>query len=494
ADKAWDEFSGTFTVKTPDPEFNRFFNVWSTAQLVNAAIFQSGAPKIEFRERMQLLTALCTHMPAEAKRILRDSMAYQLRDGRAINRFSRFHDDPADEEATMDNTLWMVDAALRYIHETGDRGFLDENIGFFDPKLQTVDTSKAAKVYDHIMLAVKCLFDYRGRFGLCKVGSLDRNRALTHLTKLGGISAWLSMALIRCAIQLFPYARLKNVMRDVGYLNTILENMYSNLNNYSWNGSHYTYAYDDNGNPIGDKGDREGGAHLCANVWALLSDTAAKGGHEKEILALLDALDTPLGHRNLQFPYPIGFITKGGIPDLVPGTFENGAIELFGRAFASYAFADKGLGKKAFTTLKTALPSQTVPDVSTANPNQLSEFTVGPAHPDFGKNMYDIFNPGISWYKLAMERVVGVVPVFDGLLLNPSVPPEWQEFSVRRLYRGVWLSIRFHNPDKKESGVKKVTVNGRELPRHESGHYLLDVAKLKGAPKNKPVCVDVLMG
>jgi cellobiose phosphorylase len=491
---SWKEFSQPYQVRTPDSEFDRFFNVWTAHQLVNTALFMDGGPQVRFRDKMQVLSALTPLVPEVVRKQLRETICYQLKDGRAVSRIPRFKEECSDEEVSMDNTLWMVDAVCRYINETGDMAFLDESIGFFDPKLQTIDNSKNAKVYDHIMAAVKCLFDYRGRFGLCKVGSRDRNEALTQITKLGGVSAWLSMALIRSAMQLFPYARIKNIKRDVGYLNTILENMYSNLNNYSWNGRHYTYAYDDNGNPIGAKNDREGAVHLTSNLWALLCGAAEKGNNLDALLAALDAVDTPFGYRNLTPPYSAGFSGKGGIPDLTPGTFENGSIDAFNRAFAVYAFAEKGKGKAAYEILKKGLPGCTLPDISTANPNQISEFIVGPDHQDFGRNMYDIFNPAISWIRLAMERIIGVVPVYEGLLLSPSIPPEWQELNVRKKYRGQPLSIRFHNPSKKECGIRKVTVNGKELAKDEGGQYVLDISKFKGAAKNKPLCVDALLG
>ena len=482
-----------FCVRTPDPEFNRFFNVWSTAQLLNTALFHSGAPKTEFREQMQILSVLGAFLPQETKTLLKNALCYQLKDGRILNRHSPFKLDTPEEEMSMDNAVWMAQAVCRYINETGDTAFLDEMTGFYDPVQRAVDDKKSIKIYDHIMAAIRCLFDYRGRFGLCKVGSRDYNAALVKIGKLGGISAWLSMALVRVTHELYAITRLRNQKRDVGYLNTILENMYSNLNNYSWNGVHYTYGYDDNGNPIGNKGDKAGAVHLSVNLWSLLCGAAKQGGNLDAVISIIDKLDTPLGHRSLAPCYPLGYADKGGIPDLLPGTFENGSIDAFNRAYAVLAFAENGLGDKAYETLKKGLPSSTFPDLSGANPNQISEFTLGPDHADFGRNLYDIYNPAISWLKLAMERMVGVIPVFDGLELNPSVPATWDEFTVRKFFRGKTYDVRFHNPEGKCCGIKKVTVNGRELEKN-NGRYLLEPDKIAVAPKGKMVCVDVLMG
>lgn len=491
-EEGWKEMSARHLVRTPDQEFDRLFNVWSPCQLMQTASFLSGSPKTEFRERMQILTALTPFLPSEVKGLLRDALSCQLKDGRILNRFPNFKGDTPDEEMSMDNAVWLADAVCRYVNETGDAAFLDETIGFYDPAMGAVDVKKGAKVYDHVMAAVRCLFDYRGRFGLCKVGSRDCNPALIRLSKLGGISAWLSMALVRTAFQLFPVCRLKNQKRDVGYLNTVVDNMFSNLNNYSWNGAHYTYAYDDNGNPIGNKTDKEGAVYLTANLWAVICGAAKQGGNLDATIAIINKLDTAFGHRSIFPAYNPGFSAKGGIPDLLPGTFENGSIDAFNRAYAVMAFAEAGLGDKAYETLKKGLASATIPDISTASPTQLSEFIIGPDHPDFGRSVYDIYNPAISWIRLAMERMIGVLPVLEGVLLSPCVPAAWTEFSVRRVFRGQSYSIRFHNPDRKCSGVKKVTVNGRELEKGPEGH-IIDLSKAPGQ-KNKPVCVDVLMG
>ncbi len=491
-EEEWLKFSTGFLVNTPDAEFNRFFNVWTTSQLVNTALFLSGASKFEFREKMQVLKALVPYCPEVVKKELKATICYQLRDGRAISRYSKFKDHAPDEEVTMDNTMWMVDAVCRYVNDTGDFSFLEESIGFFDPKMQVVDNTKNAKVYDHVILAVKCLFDYRGRFGLCKVGSGDMNTALTHITKLGGVSAGLSMVLVYIAKLLFPYARERTIKRDIGYLNTILENMYSNLGNYSWNGE--SYAYDDNGNTIGAKGDKDGAIHLFTNLWAIICGAVEASGNLKAVLTLLDRMDTPFGFRSIHPPYSIGFSGKGGIPDILPGTFENGSIDAYGKAFSAFALAEIGQGQRAFKAIKKAFPSCTLPDISTANPNQVSEFTIGPGHCDFGKNVFDIFTPAISWIKIAMERIIGVVPTYEGLLLSPSIPPEWKEFSVVRTYREKVLSIKFHNPHGKETGVAKATVNGKELQKSADGRFIIDSARLAAAGKNNPIVVDVLMG
>jgi cellobiose phosphorylase len=79
-------------------------------------------------------------------------------------------------------------------------------------------------------------------------------------------------------------------------------------------------------------------------------------------------------------------------------------------------------------------------------------------------------------------------------MFSPSIPTAWGKYCVQKVYRGQKLSVRFHNPDHVPSGVKKVTVNGKELAPREDGRFILDPAGLKSAAKSKSVCIDVLMG
>ena len=56
----------------------------------------------------------------------------------------------------------------------------------------------------------------------------------------------------------------------------------------------------------------------------------------------------------------------------------------------------------------------------------------------------------------------------NGLRIDPSIPSAWDGFTIRKLFRGKWLNISVQNPNHVQSGVQRMTVNGKEV----SGNFL----------------------
>ena len=46
------------------------------------------------------------------------------------------------------------------------------------------------------------------------------------------------------------------------------------------------------------------------------------------------------------------------------------------------------------------------------------------------------------------------------LLIAPSIPSDWKEFSIEKSFRGKKLNIKVQNPNGAESGFKEFYVNG----------------------------------
>ena len=59
-------------------------------------------------------------------------------------------------------------------------------------------------------------------------------------------------------------------------------------------------------------------------------------------------------------------------------------------------------------------------------------------------------------------------PDFDGLQINPSVPSDWKEFKIDKVFRGKKLHMVVKNPNGKESGVSSLVVNGKPV----DGNYI----------------------
>src|SRR5690554_6390296 len=61
------------------------------------------------------------------------------------------------------------------------------------------------------------------------------------------------------------------------------------------------------------------------------------------------------------------------------------------------------------------------------------------------------------------HRRLGVRPQFDGLLVDPCIPADWDGFKVTRRFRNADYVIEVKNPDHVQKGVKSATVDGKPI-------------------------------
>ena len=60
----------------------------------------------------------------------------------------------------------------------------------------------------------------------------------------------------------------------------------------------------------------------------------------------------------------------------------------------------------------------------------------------------------------ATQYLLGIRPTLKGLLIDPSIPAEWDGFTIERSYRGHQLHIYVENPEHIQHGVKQIEING----------------------------------
>ena len=61
------------------------------------------------------------------------------------------------------------------------------------------------------------------------------------------------------------------------------------------------------------------------------------------------------------------------------------------------------------------------------------------------------------------EGILGLNPETKGLVIDPSIPSEWKEYTMEKTFRGKKLHVTVKNPNGSQHGVKSVTVNGQKL-------------------------------
>ncbi|OGS21750.1 MAG: hypothetical protein A3J83_02235, partial [Elusimicrobia bacterium RIFOXYA2_FULL_40_6] len=288
-DKTWQDMVSGITVKTPDEEFNRFFNVWIKYQMKNASRFTRCLDAVGYRDVLQDTMAAVEFDPQFVRNQLPETLSYQMRDGRAIRQFSRFAGAKHDERIYMDSPVWIPDLLATYVLETKDEKVLDIKTGFYNLETKQREFNNQATIYEHAMLGIKSLYFNRPQKGLCQVGHGDWNDAIDTIGKgRKGVSVWLSMALVYAAQRMMILAEIRKDKKGIAFLNKVINDVTNAINKNAWDGDYYAYAFNDKGVPVGSKKCKEGTFQLNVNSWSLFNGVAQKAGRVKKVLSAIE--------------------------------------------------------------------------------------------------------------------------------------------------------------------------------------------------------------
>ncbi|MFB3893321.1 MAG: GH36-type glycosyl hydrolase domain-containing protein [Phycisphaerae bacterium] len=450
-EKCFAELEGTWrervtgsAIKTPDVQIDRYYNVWSKYQLRNQSRYISALDKVGYRDIMQYMLGTTDFEPQFVKAAFTHSLRYQFPNGLAPRQYEKFAGSGHDMRLYHDMPLWIPDTLVRYVEETGDRAFLDEQVAFLDEKTLQPSATDKASVYEHACRAIRFVSGQTGYHGLCRIGYGDWNDSISGIGGEKGVSVWLSMA---CVYALKIMAELATWLGKDGDQKEFLDKaaaLTAVINEHAWDGQWYIYAINGQGEPIGSSRSAEGKLHLNVNTWSIFSGVAAAAGREEQVWKAIEQLASPFGHILLKPSYTLASRKGvGRIADIMPGMFENGSVYTHGEAFYLFALLSAGKADDWHREVYKTLPSHAVPDISSGPPHQQSNFSVGPDHVAWGTNLFSNFTGSVGWLRRTIEKVVGVVPEFDGLRIAPQPPSAWPAYQVKRNFRGCSIFLDF---------------------------------------------------
>lgn len=361
------------------------------------------------------------------------------------------------KDACSDDALWLVSAVTEYVKETGEVGFLDENVTYADEGEDTV--------YDHL----KSILDFSARevgaSGICKGLRADWNDCLN----LGGGESAMVSFLHYWAVQNFiELAAYLGREQDVEKYKACAARVKEACDRALWDGKWYIRGITKNGRKIGTKEDAEGKVHLESNTWAVLSGAAPR---EKGILAM-DSVDeylyTPYGLLLNAPSYTkpddeIGFVTR-----VYPGLKENGAVFSHPNPWAWAAECRLGRGDRAMKFYNALCPydQNGMIEIREAEPYSYCQFIMGKDHTGFGRARHPFMTGSGGWAYFAATRfILGVRPQLDFLEIDPCVPREWENFEMLRQWRGAVYHISVKNPSGVMKGIKEIWLDGKKVER-----------------------------
>jgi cellobiose phosphorylase len=264
-------------------------------------------------------------------------------------------------------------------------------------------------------------------------------------------------------MELMHYLGDKNKADDY---QTDYDSMKIAINQHAWDGEWYVRYFEEDGTPLGSHRNEHGKIYVNSQSWAVLSGVAPADKAEKAMNSVNKFLNTPYGIK-LSWPGFNAFDpSKGGITTYPPGAKENGGVFLHTNPWCMIAETMLGHGDLAFKYYQQINPAakNDIMDIYECEPYSYPQNILGNEHPQFGLGRNSWLSGTASWtYQAATQHILGIQPSYTGLHINPCIPKEWKEFSVKRVFRGAVYHIHVSNPSGVNRGVTSVLVDGRRV-------------------------------
>jgi cellobiose phosphorylase len=507
--KYWDNLLSIYTVQSGDEKLDRMVNIWNQYQCMitfcfsrSASFFESGIGRgMGFRDSNQDLVGFVHQIPERARERIIDIASTQFPDGGCYHQYQPltkrgnndigggFNDDP----------MWLILGTVSYIKESGDFGILDEMVPFDN------DMSVARTLFDHLTVSFDHVANNLGPHGLPLIGRADWNDCLnlncfsndpnesfqTTENKTEGSKAESLMIAGLFVIYGNDYVELCKKLgktEEAARAQKHVDAMSTAVKKYGWDGEWFLRAYDYYGRKIGSNENEESKIFIESQGWCTMAGIGKEEGLCKKALdAVKERLDCQYGIVLNNPAFTKYYIEYGEISSYPAGYKENAGIFCHNNPWIMIGETVIGRGEQAWEYYKKICPSylEDISDLHKTEPYVYAQMVAGK----------DAFKPGeaknswltgtASWNFYAITQfILGLRPDYDGLLVDPCIPGEWKGFTLTRKFRGATYEIKISNPNKVQKGVKKITIDGKEV----AGNII------PIQPAGKTYKVEVVMG
>ena len=476
-------FLETFSCEIPDPEAEVSINTWNAYQCwVNFQFSRSisgyatGLKRsMGTRDSLQDLLGTMHMAPGSARaRILEIVGAVQLASGGCQHQYSALTKQGSGEIGFSDDHLWIVLAASRYLCETGDYSILDEKLPYSDAPDQTED------LYSHMLRAIRYSYDDRGEHGIPRMRSADWNDCIGFdKDNLVAESVLSGMMLVHMAKEMGPLTvrgkRTGLSMPLEGrqvpveqYFRRVAQDVTEALNSHAFLAEgYYARGVDWHGRWMGvpSRPAGEGRIWLEPQPWSVMAGVA----DAEQGIRAMDNVKKHLATRHgIMLVQPGLDVDQRGKPMVFPkGAKENAGIFCHPNPWAVCAETILGRGERAYEYYRAFLPAaahQEDPAHYCAEPYVYGQIRYGADHREFGKAAGTWLTGAAAWsYVAVTQYILGVRPDWDGLRIEPCLPPSWKRIRITRRFRGASYQIEIKNPGGVSKGVKSLRLDGRKV-------------------------------
>lgn len=461
----WKNLLENVQVKTPDPAFDLMNNAWLAYQAISCRLWartgywqQSGA--FGFRDQLQDSQVFLPGNTNKCLKQIKLHAKHQFSDGTVYHWWHPLSEQGLHTEMT-DDLIWLPFVLASHLKETGDFSTLDIKERWVDEKVRRT-------LWEHCYRAIKKVLSRFSPRELPLIGEGDWNDGLSSCGLEGkGESIWLGHFLYQI-LNDWSYIAGKIDRQDLAIQwNTKAMQLKASINEYGWDGEWYLRATLDDGSVLGGKSCKEASIFLNAQTWAVISGVAK----EKRAEQVMDMVEKHLlldyGPVLFQpaFSKPdkrIGYLTR-----YAPGTRENGGLYTHAATWAIQAACKLKRADTAWKMFKRLAPPYRGmdPDHYTVEPYVTPGNVDGPDSPNYGRGGWTWYTGSAAWLrKICLEWIIGVRPEWDGLMIDPCLPPGWKEMHMTRHYQGNKYEIFINNPEGLSEGECRIKIDGKNHP------------------------------
>ena len=446
--KYWDNLLNIFTVKSGNDKLDRMVNIWNQYQCMitfcmsrSASFFESGIGRgMGFRDSNQDLVGFVHQIPERARQRIIDIASTQFPDGGCYHQYQPltkrgnndigggFNDDPC----------WLIFGTVAYIKETGDFSILSEQVPFDN------QPGSEVSLFEHLKISMNHVINNLGPHKLPLIGRADWNDCLnlncfswdpnesfqTTENKGEGSKAESLMISGLFVVTGKDYVALchqlaKNASSaedkasytaEAERMQKAVDEMSEAVKQHGWDGEWFLRAYDFFGNKIGSDENEEGKIFIESQGWCTMAGIGLEDGLcDKALDSAKERLECEHGMVLNNPAYTVYHVEMGEISSYPEGYKENAGIFCHNNPWVIIGETVAGRGNAAW-----------------------------------------------MWYTVS-EFILGIKPDYEGLNIDPCLPSTAREYEVTRKFRGGEYHIVVKNPDGKEKGVKKITVDGKTI-------------------------------
>ena len=471
----WHGELGHLKVCTPDKNFDAMVNTWNAFQCFTTFVWSRAASLIYcgerngygYRDTVQDIQGIIHLDPEMARKQLTFMLSAQVHHGAGLPLVKYSHnpgyEDTPEQESYVkatghphyraDDALWLFPTVYKYIAETGNTAYLDEEVPFADHDTGTVR--------EHLKRAINFSMTHLGTHGMPAGLHADWNDCL----RLGatGESTFV-------AFQLY-YAL--NIMKEfcgdepeyVSYLSETADKLLKIINENCLEEDRYIRGFTEAGQIIGSAKDREAAMWLNPQSWAVISGAAEPETADRILQTAYDKLNTPYGLELMSPGYRYEAFDGAAMILFNPGTKENAGIFCQPQGWAILAEALRGHGNRAYQYFTESSPAtfNDDADLRVIEPYVHGQFIEGHESPFAGRSHVHWLTGTASTVMVGcVEGILGLRPAPEGILISPAIPENWDGITIEKDFRGKKLLITVNNMDHRQGNPRKIILNGEE--------------------------------